>query len=270
MATPPGRGRADAPGPSAVLERLVAFGPYFAVGTHDAGQSPPAGWSPLAELLGDRGALLDRVRAVRGALAAAARIEPAAVELRVAASVTQLGLAARLLSPMIGMAVVAGASWELDPAHTWWQPGLGSAFPLSAPAAAVPGVPDLPASALPAPPDLRAAVLHGAVAGLTAELGRLCSVSPTVLWGNVGSALNAAVTVIARTEPGLGDRATAVVARILSAPVFGPTPVTLGPAYRRHSCCLIYRVGTPDRSAVCGDCVLNAAPAVPGRGGALP
>lgn len=51
------------------------------------------------------------------------------MELWVAASIAHLGLAARIISPALGLAVSAGAVPDYSTA--WWQPKLDGAFPLS-------------------------------------------------------------------------------------------------------------------------------------------
>ena len=56
---------------------------------------------------------------------------PDIVELRVAASVTQLGLVARLLAPTIATAVLEVTRAAIVPNEFWWQDQLGGPFPLS-------------------------------------------------------------------------------------------------------------------------------------------
>src|ERR1700753_329226 len=90
------------------LAGLAALGPYFAIETHDPGQSLAAPWRPLAELIGSPNALLAWPFQVRAALARAGGLTPDQVEPRAAASVAQLGLAARLIAPAFGRAVLTG------------------------------------------------------------------------------------------------------------------------------------------------------------------
>lgn len=114
----------------AVVGDLAAFGPFFAVQTHHPGSIPREPWH-MNELVADPGVLTDRMVAVRSRLAATGGQEPDAVELRVAASVTQLGLVARLVSPALAVAVSSGELLEVDLDSTRWQRVLGGAFPLS-------------------------------------------------------------------------------------------------------------------------------------------
>jgi hypothetical protein len=204
---------------------------------------------------------------VRAALAAD---RPAgAVEFRVAASVTQHGLVARLLSPAIALAAASGRVLELDPGAVWWQAVLGGPFPLSLPADAIraeageagggPGVAGDPGHAAGL---VRDGLLDGPVRQVV-ELTAAMSVSRAVLWGNVASAINGATAMIARARPGLAVRARVAGAALLEyGPLAGAFTGTLAGGFRRRSCCLIYRSspgprGAVLREAVCGDCVLD-------------
>jgi len=233
---------------------LAALGAYFAVASHDPQSAIAAPWLPLAELTGSARMLRDRISAIRSALAVAAGREPQAVEFRVAASVTHLGVTARLISPALGMAVVSGA--VLRVAAAWWQPALGGAFPLSLPAgsASRPGAGRDEADALAA--GLCEHVVDGPVRAVTDTVAAM-SVPTAVLWGNVASAVNGAASMIATAQPDLAARAQAVSAALLRRPPLAGTatgaPVT---DFRRRSCCLIYRVSSGSGPAFCGDCIL--------------
>ena len=248
-------------GTRGLLDGLADFGPYFAVGTHHPSGALLPPWIPLSVLLESPAALGERVTAVRAALAAD---RPAgAVEFRVAASVTQLGLVARLLSPAIAVAAAYGRVLELDPAAVWWQAVLGGPCPLSVPADAIraetgkagggPGVAGDPGHAAGL---VRDDLLDGPVRQVV-ELAAAMSVSRAVLWGNVASAINGATAMITRARPGLAGRARVTGAALLQ---YGPLPGaftgTLAGGFRRRSCCLIYRASPGPRGAVCGDCVL--------------
>jgi hypothetical protein len=226
-------------------QSLGEFGPFFAVDSHPAGTPPAAPWHPIRRLIDGSGALADRIGAVRAALAAGAGRPTGSVEPRVAASVAHLGLVARLLSPVVALAVRQHRLLDLDPDDTWWQPTLGGPFPLS--------VPDNNAAALPVA-GLAAAVagrvLDGPIRELTGATAAL-SVSTRILWGNVASALNGTVTAM---PPQWTPRGRRLVAGLLGLPPLRGTASTApGGGFRRRSCCLIYRVG----SGLCGDCVLR-------------
>jgi hypothetical protein len=233
---------------------LAELGGYFAVASHDPDSAIAAPWLPLEALTGSAPVLRDRIAAVRSALAAAAGREPQAVEFRVAASVTHLGIAARLISPALGMAVVSGAVQRMSAAR--WQPALGGAFPLSLPAGSAlrPGAGRDDEDALAA--GLCAHVVDGPVRSVT-DMVAAMSVPPAVLWGNVASAVNGAASMIAAARPGLAARAQGVSAAVLRRPpLAGTSAGAPGTGFRRRNCCLIYRISPASSPAFCGDCIL--------------
>jgi len=238
----------------APLAELAGLGAFFAVASHDPRSALAGPWRPLEELTGSAVAVADRIGAVRSALAAAAGCGAQAVEFRVAASVTQLGIAARLIAPALGMAVACGA--VPDVAAAWWQPALGGAFPLSLPigGASWPGAGRDEAGALAA--GLGGHVVDGPVR-LVTEVVAAMSVPPAVLWGNVASAVNGAASMIATARPGLAARAQAVSSALLRRPPLAGTYAGAPAAgFRRRSCCLIYRLSPASAPAFCGDCIL--------------
>lgn len=201
---------------------LEEFGPFFAISLHAV--CPPAPWRPLAELP-TAPELADRVRQVEDSLGG---------DRRVAASVAQLGLVARLVSPVLAAAVRHGVL--LDLGGGCWQPPLDSTFALSLPA---PGRTGVPAGAL------AGVVSQGPVAELTAAIGRLGAVSHRVLAGNIAAAVNGAALL-------LGPACYPAAADMLAG--IPGEPSRPGPAFRRRSCCLRYRLGG---AGYCGDCVLG-------------
>ena len=210
---------------------LEEFGPFFAISLHAA--PPPAPWRPLTELAGSV-ELAGWVRQVRDSIGA---------DLRVAASVAQLGLVARLLSPVL--AAAARHRVLLDLGSGYWQPPLTSTFALSL---AEPPYGGLLAHVVNGgvPADALAHVVSaGPIAELTAAIGRLGAVSSRVLAGNVASAVNGAALQLG---PAAAPSAAAMLAAI---PDEDDRP---GPAFRRRSCCLRYRA---DDLGYCGDCVLG-------------
>ena len=208
---------------------------FFAVHEHPPGAVPAAPWRPFRELLDDPAVLTARIAAIQAYLATGGG-QPA---VRVAASVTHLGLLARLVSPTLGIAAVTGEFPALDLADVWWQPELGGTFPLS-----VHYRPDGSA----------AAFVDGPLRTLTARF----DMSGKVLWGNVASAINGAAAMLASTRPELADRAAALATDLLSTPLLRDTNTSrANGSFQRRSCCLIYLAAAePNRNAVCGDCVL--------------
>jgi hypothetical protein len=243
---------------------LAQLGPYFAVKLHPPGQPLADPWRPLTSLLDSPDDLRQQIADVRCALAADR--PPGAVEFRVAASVAHLGVAARLISPVLGTAVLFGWVPRMDPAEVAWQPVLGGPLPLSLPASALAGRGDQPGEGQSGEEqpgegqlasELRLSLLQGPVRALT-EVTAAMSVSPIVLDGNIASAVNAAAAMIAAARPGLATRAAAVRRALLNAPELAGTWTGGAEGFRRRSCCLIYRAAPAATSAVCGDCVLNA------------
>src|SRR5262249_47597635 len=181
--------------------------------SHDPAAAIAAPWLPLDELTGSVRVLRDRIAAVRSALGAAAGCGPQEVEFRIAASVTQLGIAARLISPPLGLAGTSRAL--LRGARAGWQPTLGGAFRLSRPAGSAlrPGTGRDDEDVLAA--GLREEVVDGPVRAVT-EMVAAMSVPAVVLWGNVASAVHRAAAVVATAPPRPGARAPGVCA---AAPV---------------------------------------------------
>src|SRR6185437_5101037 len=91
---------------------------------------------------------------------------------------------------------------------------------------------------------------------LTAAVAQLVPVSRRVLRGNVASAVNAAAAQVAWRRPDLAAGAWQAAARLFARPHLRDERNPSGPAFRRSSCCLFYRLAPGTPSAVCGDCVL--------------
>lgn len=239
-----------------LLADLARLGPHFALEVHPVDPAPDDRWRPFGELLG---ALDVRVAEVRAGLAAASgRADPGEVELRVAVSMTQLGLVGRLVCPALGVAVLTGGLLDLDPARLRWQPGPGSAVALSVSADAVggPGAGALPSELAGA---LAETVLAGPVRMLVEAAGRY-RVSKRVLWGNVASVVHGARALIGAGAPDLLGPAEALVAGLLERPPLrGTSQGSPGNDFRRRSCCLVYRLaGAGSPTGICGDCVLRS------------
>ena len=203
--------------------------PFFAVHEHPAGAVPAAPWRPFREVVDDPGVLAERIAAIQAYLAAGGG-RPA---VRVAASVTHLGLVARLVSPTLGVAASTGGFPALDLADVWWQPELGGTFPLSVHYR---------------PGGSAAAFVDGPLRTVTERF----DVSGKVLWGNVASAINGAATMLGTT------RTAALAADLLGTPLLRDASTRrANGSFQRRSCCLIYLAAAePNRRAVCGDCVL--------------
>jgi hypothetical protein len=237
------------------MAELAALGPYFVVESYPAGSPACPPWRPLGELISDPAALAARIGEVRARLAAAAGCPADGVEFRVAASVAQLGLCARLLSPVLG-AAAAGWALSVDTAQARWIPALGGPFRLSLPELSLPDM-----AAGDGLPGVGAAACLGLLAGPVGQIVRAVAamaVSPQVLWGNVASAASGAATMIAAARPDLAVAAAGVAATALRYPALAGTyRGSPGAGFRRRNCCLIYRLSSPGPGRYCGDCVLG-------------
>ena len=232
----------DAPRATAgYLATLADLGGHFTLSVASAQQQ----WRPLPELFGDS-VLTGHVEATRSAIAAAAGCESTEVPVRMAASSFHLGVAARLLSPVIGAAVCSGAVPVLDAAAVRWRPA-----DTHAPQFAVASPEWRPAGA---------ATIVDTVVQVLVELGcrleALASLSSRVTLGNITSASNGAVTVLAMSRPQSEAAGRALVSQLLALEPLTGTGSFAGDRFRRNSCCLYYqRPG----GMLCGDCVLIPA-----------
>jgi hypothetical protein len=174
-------------------------------------------------------------------------------ETRVAASVAQQGLAARLWSVTLGCAALYGSVPDLAAPLLRWDPDgrapddlwLTRVRPLPGDAATVAGL-----------------VLHGHLEPLAAALRSRHPLAPGLLRGNAASALAGAARELERWGRGhgrtdVGARAAALAAELLAHPLLDGTGTLTGTAFRRRSCCLYYRV---PGGGVCGDCCFPRPP----------
>lgn len=214
------------------------MGPFFAVELHhDEIPTPP--WHRLSELVNVAGRLEQRVEAVRVALAPDGR--PEGIEPRVAASTTHLGLAARLLAPALAAAVMGYPPFDLRLDQVWWQHQLGGPYPISV---------AIGQTAEQSP-------LSTGISTVTAAFVDRYALSTRVLWGNVASAVNSSANIIVQQRPDLAERAHDIATAFMADPRLASEPATIGPGFRRASCCLLYRVADATPRAICGDCVLH-------------
>jgi FhuF 2Fe-2S C-terminal domain len=241
----------------AALTAAAGVGPYFAWDALAEG----SGWRPFAELL-DGDVAAERVDAARKTLQTTFGLADDAVPVRVVASVTFLGVAARLLSPPLA-AVAVGGVLPLAGSHVlWWRPVRAGPWPI-----AYDGGEGLSCEGLDADA-VAAAFVDSAVRGpVTALLDvfRLrFRLSPLVLWGNVASALAGAAGMVADLSPPHAEPAAAVCERTLAVPPLAgtgtlvrPDPASARRFLVRHNCCLYYRIPGGGK---CSDCVLTPDP----------
>ncbi|MGW1051252.1 (2Fe-2S)-binding protein [Streptomyces sp. NPDC002521] len=234
------------------LAALRPLGGFFALRTHptwagSAGGPDPGRLPTLAETY-ERvtpDTLTTRVAVVADRLRTS---EP-----RVAASIAQQGLAARLWSTALGCAVLYGALPDLDPRLLRWDPRATAPDDLY-----LTELRPLPGDAA----TLADTVLHGHLRPLGETLSARFGCAPGLLWGNAGSALAGAARELDRWARAHGRadaavRAGALTDELLAHPLLSTTGTRAGTAFRRRSCCLYYRV---PGGGVCGDCCFIRPP----------
>lgn len=217
----------------------AGVGPFFVLNVGRSGR----GWRPAATVYSG---------ALRGPIDNTAR-QLGITEARVAASTVQLGYAARLWSPVLYCALVAG----LVPDLSQLRVNVGPPMRLNVPEPRGLEAPDQGELAALAYQMVVTEHLEPMRAGLPVK------VAAGLLWGNAASAMTAALRVLAAVRPGLGGAAGGMAGALLGMGVLRGTGELTGPGleFRRRSCCLYYRV---PGGGLCGDCPLPSQPGQPG------
>ena len=236
------------------ITAAAPLGPFFGVAAR-----PGPDWSSWAALCAGPEPLERRMERVRTVLARGPGnpvVAPAVV-----ASLTHLGLVARLVAPLLGGALLTGRLpvAPVDRVHV----RLAAVDPLPL---AVEGTAEVPVGDAP---ELAATFgrswLLPAVEPLTAVVRASGRISPRVLHGNVASAVAGALRMTARARPDLGAPADAALDAFLSAgPLAGTGSRRDDGSFVRRSCCLFYRL---PGAGFCGDCILGDRPALVPRAG---
>lgn len=234
------------------LAALRPLGGFFVLRTTGARGGPPAGPLPaFAEIYENpksdvyRKSMTFRIEVVGERLRVS---EP-----RVAASVAQQALAARLWSVALGCAALYGRVPDLDPCLLHWDASAVAPDDLWL------------TEVRPRPGDaatLADTVLHTHLEPLCDTLHARYGVATGLLWGNAGSALAGAARELVRWARGSGrtdvaHRARSLTDELFTHPLLSTTGTFTGTAFRRRSCCLYYRV---PGGGVCGDCCFTRLP----------
>jgi ferric iron reductase protein FhuF len=225
----------------ALLADVAALGRAFVVET---GPAPdPTGWRPLEVLWHEPAALSTELTTLLAKLGTSER--------RVAASMLFGGIAARVVAPVLAVAVVHDRLLLAPPDRLHWRPWGGGIVPLWI--------------ADPAVGPIEGHRLHDALvdplgALVTALRGEV-PISERLLWGNAAAAVGGVLRVVSRERPSERHRATLRAEELLARPPWagtGQVAVTsTGATVARRTCCLVWRLpGT----TTCSDCVLG-----PGR-----
>jgi hypothetical protein len=269
---------------STALNAAAELGPYFTWQPRDA----DAGWRPFADLL-DPSVVTERVRAGRLVLMRLSGRGRDEIDERVVASTVFLGVASRLLSPLLAAAALTGVVPLVTPDRLWWRPTETGPMPIaydhlsatkltaaaSEPAPASPHAGDqetdpmLPTTPVGVAKQQEAAELlsRTAVSGVVGPVLQVFRerfvLSPQVMWGNVASALGGAAGMIAdhAADPAAAEASAGIVAGLLiRGPLTGtavlerPDPQRARWFLVRNNCCLYYRL---PGGGTCGDCVLT-------------
>lgn len=225
--------------------RTAALGDYFALPEPGRGE-----WQELPALF--RPATVDEfVNRTRAKIAASAGCDTKDIPVRLAASSFQLGVAARLLSPAIGAATCFSAMPLITAdALTWEMNGHSPRFAMT----------DLDWIHAESVQTAAAAISRSVVATILGPLNdtlrSVTGLSSQVTWGNVMSAANGAVTVMAMSRPECESRGRSLIAALMNTGQLTGSGSFVHGRFMRRSCCLFY---LSPGSGLCGDCVLNVA-----------
>ncbi|WP_250005206.1 (2Fe-2S)-binding protein [Actinoplanes sp. M2I2] len=238
------------------LEAAARLGPYFAWLPNALG--PSDGWRPMADLL-DPAVVAERVDAGRRVLCRMSGLSSDEIEERAVASTIFLGLASRLLSPVLAAATVAGVLPLAESARLWWRPVEGGPMPIAF--AGLPAVDCAEWDAVGVAGAFTRTAIRSLVEPVLDVFGERFALSSQVLWGNVASALGGAAGMIAGHSPHLAGRSAAIVGAVLATPpltgmaeLVRPDPDRARWFLVRRNCCLYYRI---PGGGTCGDCVLT-------------
>lgn len=236
----------------AALRAAARIGPYFVWEPYDGAP----GWRPLNELL-DAEVIVQRVESGRRMLAAMGGLAVEEIEERAVASTIFLGLASRLLSPLVGSAALGGVLPLPDAGRMWWRPVDSGPMPIA--------WRDLRVQSDPAQfaPALARTAVQDLVGPVLDVFRQQFTLSPQVLRGDVASALGGAAAMIADTAPQAAERAATIVGTALTLPPLAGSATLVRPDpdrarwfLVRNNCCLYYRI---PGGGTCGDCVLTPA-----------
>ncbi|GAA1656817.1 (2Fe-2S)-binding protein [Actinoplanes couchii] len=231
----------------AALRAAAELGPYFVWEPYDGDGE----WRPLRDLR-DGDVIGERVRIGRRTLAALGGLDLDAIDERVTASIIFLGLASRLLSPLVGAVATTGVLPIADLDRLWWRPVQGGPIPIAwRDLDSEPGTAER----------FTTTAIRGVVEPVLDVFRERYRLSPQVLWGNVASALGGAAGMIADTLPDAAEPAARLVGQALDLPPLRgmatlnrPDPARARWYLARNNCCLYYRI---PGGGTCGDCVLR-------------
>ncbi|MFI1499960.1 hypothetical protein [Streptomyces platensis] len=222
------------------IAQISAIGPYFKVSCGP--RTDAADFSPLADLYGEQTALEAYVTAVGKRLGTDQQ--------RVAASTLHIGTAARLWSVAMAGTVLTGEVPDLAPERLWWRAAASGPIDL--------WLPEMPAVSCgdDVPDALYESIVVRNLRPLDEAMRQHFGLSPKVLRGNATSALMGAVRTLTRCVPHAPHPPLPLATALLERePLASAGTLIIDPLeYRRHNCCLYYRVLG---SGYCDECVLH-------------
>lgn len=241
------------------LGPLFRMSPLSVVGTG-------RGWQSVEQLIVQPARLRERVAATRRLLALGSGLEVDAIAQRTAASLTVLGLVARIVSPLMGaglltsvLPVLSPGAWLIGPS----RPGSVAVAGHSYAGLMCAGAEDLADA-------LTERCMEPVVRPLLDMVADSFGVSGKVLRGNVASAVAGAAGLCIRARPDLSAQAGALVGALLSDGLLEgtgswgrPDPTHPEWSFVRRSCCLLYRLPGAEP---CGDCIFLRLRQRGGRG----
>lgn len=229
-----------------LLTRTAELGEYFTLTDETTGD-----WQEIP-LLFDLATVAEYVDRTRYAISGSSGCTPQRIPLRVAASSFQLGIAARLMSPALGAATTLGMVPLLNRDSVRWQmtPNHSPRFTVTH-LKWIAGT--TPASSAAA---ISASLISDIMRPLCDTLQTVTGLSAKVMWGNVVSAANGAVTVLAMSRPQHEGRGRNLVEALMGTENLAGTGSFVDGAFVRRSCCLFYQA---PGSGLCGDCILAQA-----------
>ncbi|WP_017580256.1 (2Fe-2S)-binding protein [Nocardiopsis valliformis] len=238
------------------LEDVGRVNMFFQVELHTGSESLGEGWEPVTVLDGADGKrVAEEVRRVRARLGALSGGGVQDVEWRVGASLFHQGLASRLLSPVLAVALCHGV--RLRSTELLFDPGRSGPLTLRTAQKRAE-----PISAVPAEVAewLDETVVESVLTGVETALAGVGRISPGLLRGNTAAALAGAARALGVARPEQHAEAEEVVRLMLERPSLSGTGHYTGTdrsgqaVFRRTTCCLYYRL--PD-GGLCGDCALR-------------
>jgi ferric iron reductase protein FhuF len=186
----------------------------------------------------------DFAAAVPDLLAAVARATGAR-EPRVLASLVVLGYSSRLLGPSLTALLRDGVLLDVAPARVVFAFDGGFRLALPQPAGWVGSGTSLTARWC-------ADVLDDHLATVVAAVRARVAVAPGLLWGNIASGLMGTLAALAAGATATREACHAFGSAVLAAgPLVGTGDLDDSLRFRRHSCCLYYRL---PGGGFCGDC----------------